>query len=508
MKPTVESISDSEEDSDNGSFANFSPIIPPSKDIDGAVHGGSQQTPIEIDDEQNGQPLATPRMTPSSNEGALAEAEDEAQDQLADSGDSELDSMLDDSEDDLASQPDEDGSESDEESISDSSLESDIGLSDAEDYSVTVHIPHIQESRKPPQAETTSGNKENVTAQSDGQEEHAPSNGAEKSGERLPAHPPIDHNVELPGIHGDVTNPNPQRLLEPQVVLPENTCKPIPAPWSSSKQLYANSRPPLQPYGKIFDHSLTGFHSNSFGREFDEWSSRGNFSSPCSQLRITDLPANGTYRLGSRYHDGPFAHQSMIPEATPDLGPRPGVDINLAPLDNLGNGGISDRSGSDAFNSQSRPDTRLRISDIVSLPQPPTQRAPRKRKVADMESSPPVFPHSVLHNTSDLDYYASNEDPSVGVELEEPCLPDAQPPLDASGIEDPYTQLTTMSGANEASALDELTHCEPQVERPSKRLKKSESKIGSHAATAVVSAVIGAVGTVALLASLPSDYFI
>ncbi|PLB53761.1 hypothetical protein P170DRAFT_469249 [Aspergillus steynii IBT 23096] len=508
---TVESSSDSEDDSEDGSVVEvLSPLTSSLKEIDGGVKGGSQQMPIEIDGEQNGQPLATPRMTPSSNEGALAEADGEARDQPDDSGDSELDSMLDYSEGDLASQSEDDESGSDEDSMSDSSFESDIELSDADGLSLTVPIPPFPENRKPAQADASSGDKENAGTHSNRQRFTVPGIGRDATAE-LPADHPVDDNIELPGIRGDAMNPNPQNLLEPEVMLAEPPGKPAPGVWSSSQQLYANAHLPLQPYGRIFDHSLTGFHSNSFGRAVEGWPSRGNPTSQYGQLRNEqigpELVLNDTLTPCPRYYDGPFAHSAPT---VPGRLPVPGISrTNTVIPAVFAKEDISNNSGSEGISTHSRPDTRLRIADIVSSPQPPTQKAPRKRKIADVENSPLDVPHLLLHNSSAFEYNASNENSLVGIEREETCLPDAQPQLDMNGTVDPCTQLTTMSQANEANSIEDLTHSEPQDERPSKRLKKSEaSNIGSHATTAVVGAMIGAVGTVALLASLPSDYFI
>ncbi|KAK1144491.1 hypothetical protein N8T08_005364 [Aspergillus melleus] len=513
---TVDSSSGSEEGTDDGSVVEISsPKTTPLKDIDGEVRGGSQQTPIEVDNEHNEQPLATPRMTPSSNEGAIADADRETRDQLGESSDSEPDSMLDYSEGDLASQSDDEESESDEESMSDSSFESDIELSDADGYSVTVQIPSFPESRKLSQADDPSGKTENAICHSNGQGEHAPGQKADGAGELLRNRPRGDGTVELPEIRGDAMSSNPQTVLEP-VLEPEVAPKPNPSAWSSSHQLYANTHLHLQPYGKIFDHSLTGFHSNSYGGGFPEWPSRGSlpvnyqYAQPRNELRLNDLPLKEIYRPDSYYRDGPFARQPNAPTvAAGELGPRPKLDTNAAATDTTGNGGISDYYGGER-NAHSRPDTRLRISDIVSLPQIPPQKPLRKRKVADMEENSPMdFPQPLLHDTPTFDYNASQENQHVGTEPEESSLPDAQPQLDPSGTEETYTQLTTIDATKSAPSIDDLISPEPQNERPSKRPKTSEaSMIRSHAATAVVSAMIGAVGTVALLASLPSDYFI
>ncbi|KAL4949612.1 hypothetical protein BDW69DRAFT_71527 [Aspergillus filifer] len=80
-------------------------------------------------------------------------------------------------------------------------------------------------------------------------------------------------------------------------------------------------------------------------------------------------------------------------------------------------------------------------------------------------------------------------------------LPDAQPQATAADFNGTASQLTTVSLSEPAK--------EPEVvERPSKQAKTTHrSSLRSHAATAIVGAVVGAVGTIAALASLPPDYF-
>ncbi|KAL4800231.1 hypothetical protein BDV19DRAFT_353704 [Aspergillus venezuelensis] len=80
-------------------------------------------------------------------------------------------------------------------------------------------------------------------------------------------------------------------------------------------------------------------------------------------------------------------------------------------------------------------------------------------------------------------------------------LPDAQPQATPADLNGSVSQLTTVSLSDPAK--------EPEVvERPSKQAKTTHrSSLRSHAATAIVGAVVGAVGTIAALASLPPDYF-
>ncbi|KAJ5735241.1 uncharacterized protein N7483_000366 [Penicillium malachiteum] len=85
-------------------------------------------------------------------------------------------------------------------------------------------------------------------------------------------------------------------------------------------------------------------------------------------------------------------------------------------------------------------------------------------------------------------------------------LQDAQ--IDDNAIlPSPEPSLQTL---DESQAIAAITSALSEVEVPNKRIKSSHSsssRVASYTATAVVSALLGGLGTIALLASLPAEYF-
>lgn len=69
--------------------------------------------------------------------------------------------------------------------------------------------------------------------------------------------------------------------------------------------------------------------------------------------------------------------------------------------------------------------------------------------------------------------------------------------------------LRSRSLAAEAisSALSEGSASPPPLKRAKAHHDSSSHHIGTYAATAVISAMLGGLGTIALLASLPAEYF-
>ncbi|KAJ5723221.1 hypothetical protein N7488_001256 [Penicillium malachiteum] len=78
---------------------------------------------------------------------------------------------------------------------------------------------------------------------------------------------------------------------------------------------------------------------------------------------------------------------------------------------------------------------------------------------------------------------------------------------DNSVLPSPEPSLQTLDESQAAAAI---TSALSEVETPNKRIKSSHSsssQVASYTATAVVSALLGGLGTIALLASLPAEYF-
>lgn len=167
------------------------------------------------------------------------------------------------------------------------------------------------------------------------------------------------------------------------------------------------------------------------------------------------------------------------------------------------------------------PNTRLCISDIVdsrSQEARPAQGPPPKRKADEMESvampQAPPYPDEYAGQSSVNAYASGANTVPLGtsehvVDINrENVSQDAQPRPSLHDL-DGSTQHTGHYSIPEDKP--EESRSVPQVERPNKRLKTSYEGRGhfvTHAATALAGAVIGGLGTIALLASLPPDYFV
>ncbi|GAB1213085.1 hypothetical protein ATERTT37_002234 [Aspergillus terreus] len=97
-------------------------------------------------------------------------------------------------------------------------------------------------------------------------------------------------------------------------------------------------------------------------------------------------------------------------------------------------------------------------------------------------------------------------------ETDAPAAP--QPPNEERSSKDPNDweadhDEESDDVSDDQSAKENEQPAEEMNERPAKRLKTSgPSTLRAHATGAVVGAVVGAMGTIALLASLPQDYFL
>lgn len=167
------------------------------------------------------------------------------------------------------------------------------------------------------------------------------------------------------------------------------------------------------------------------------------------------------------------------------------------------------------------PNTRLCISDIVdsrSQDARPAQGLPPKRKADEMESvampQAPPYPDEFAGHSSVNAYASGANTLPLGTSQrvddidKESFFHDAQPRPLLSDLDD-STQHTGLYPIPEDKL--EKPRSVPEVERPSKRLKTSDEGRGrfvTHAATALAGAVVGGLGTIALLASLPPDYFV
>ncbi|ODM16473.1 hypothetical protein SI65_07980 [Aspergillus cristatus] len=164
------------------------------------------------------------------------------------------------------------------------------------------------------------------------------------------------------------------------------------------------------------------------------------------------------------------------------------------------------------------PNTRLCISDIVdsrSQEARSAQGLPPKRKADEMESvaipHAPAYPYEFAGPSPANPYASGANTVPLGTSQcvdDESFSQDAQPRPSLPDLED-STQNTSIHSIPEDEP--EEPKSVPEVERPSKRIKTSDEGRGrfvTHAATALAGAVLGGLGTVALLASLPPDYFV
>lgn len=116
-------------------------------------------------------------------------------------------------------------------------------------------------------------------------------------------------------------------------------------------------------------------------------------------------------------------------------------------------------------------------------------------------------PYLVTSKTSNLKRTAtemqlSSLEPSLSQNAQRlPVEPASQPDVNSNTIPSEAKDAITSALAENANA---------ENERPAKRIKSNHStskSLASHATTAVVSALLGGLGTIAMLAALPNEYF-
>ncbi|KAL4991935.1 hypothetical protein BDW68DRAFT_173573 [Aspergillus falconensis] len=209
---------------------------------------------------------------------------------------------------------------------------------------------------------------------------------------------------------------------------------------------------------------------------------------PTVRYSFDAMQLQGSYPMNAPYNDGPFATSRPMASAA-------------APPANTSS-------------SSSKPDI-MPFMDSLAPMMPrtacnatydlTTSSSPKKRKAAEIESDAAEHDHQEPDISSALEtYQSSNKDN----DLPDVELPDAQPQSDAALINSKSyilngseSQLTTVSVSENSNEAKES-------EGPSKMIKTSHrGSIRSHAATAIFGVVVGAVGTITALASLPPDYF-
>ncbi|KOS41050.1 hypothetical protein ACN38_g8074 [Penicillium nordicum] len=123
-------------------------------------------------------------------------------------------------------------------------------------------------------------------------------------------------------------------------------------------------------------------------------------------------------------------------------------------------------------------------------------------------------PHLATSRTSNLkrtatEMQSSPPEPSLSQDAQRlPVEPASQPDLNPDTIPSEAKDAITSALAENVSAFAENGNAEN--ERPAKRVKSNHpasKSLASHATTAVVSALLGGLGTIAMLAALPNEYF-
>ncbi|KAL4817162.1 hypothetical protein BDW67DRAFT_37683 [Aspergillus spinulosporus] len=209
---------------------------------------------------------------------------------------------------------------------------------------------------------------------------------------------------------------------------------------------------------------------------------------PPVRYSIDAMSFHGPYLMSTPYNDGPFATSRPLASAA---GPQSNTSSNSSKPDTV--------SFLDPL-APMMPGTSFDATQDVA-----TNTSSKKRKAAEIDSDAAEHNHQETGISSRPETQLSlskNDDPP------DADLPDAQPQTvaalfnaDSNVLDDFDSQLTTVSVPKNSKEAKES-------ERPSKMIKTSHrGSIRSHAATAILGAVVGAVGTIAALASLPPDYF-
>ncbi|KAL4870308.1 hypothetical protein BDV12DRAFT_60010 [Aspergillus spectabilis] len=213
---------------------------------------------------------------------------------------------------------------------------------------------------------------------------------------------------------------------------------------------------------------------------------------------LDTVPFQNSYSSRASYNDGPFTTRQPMSTAGPSSVitasniSKPDYTPFMDPLSPL-----MPRTSCVA-NVKPSSTSMPTLHEWEALSADSNATSPKKRKATEMESESPensLFVSNLISATSPADAATStNEDADAD-------LPDAQPQSIAPILNTSDPQLTTVSVPQNSSEAK-------KDERPSKMVKTSHTgSIKSHAATAIIGAVVGAVGTIAALASLPADYF-
>ncbi|KAE8354809.1 hypothetical protein BDV28DRAFT_130180 [Aspergillus coremiiformis] len=498
--PAVETSSESAgSDSDDNSVMEVSsPVTSPPK---GGELVGSQQRPIDIDGEQAEQPLATPRMTPPLTIDVPEEASNKVHDSDSHSLHNAENGLVFTFEEHSVAEPSdwegedddqaasEDDSMSDSQSESESESESDGEESDSDRISVRLSpAPYLSGHQGlqviPTCSSYDASNRDSYLKGK--REEYTPD---------VIWHTTASSRVEMPLFNATAPSLDKSGTS-----------------WPVAAGNEADSSLPLQPTGKLFDHSLTGF-CNTCTQAIEDWQSHTTHSPA--------YPLAGHCSPRIPYKDGPFANT-----LSHFVDGNNGADTVVATTAATVNGDTEARhagvdcSQAEVGNAVDFGQAVLPPTSVLERPRgqecgnpdssseaTATQRQGLKRKATDDRIDSQVHDTVTIQDIYPCAEIGSSVDEKSAVEEDESYIPDAQPQITVPDLGCMPSQLTELCTAT-GSQIDNCTLPAPESGRPSKRLKTAETtSFKSHAATAVLGAMVGAVGTIAVLASLPADYF-
>lgn len=478
----------------------------------------SQQSPIDLEEENIDHPLVTPRMTPPSvedaYEGSYAGMADDMGDidyapdsEPAHTGYSRGASATGSS---LWEESDEQ-EDSDDDLVSHSSLgvDTDGFIRDAD--AVASNIP------------STSMVYESLVAV-------AVSKGVESQEENrwIPSQNDPSCSIEVTSNEQVGLQPDAPTLNSWKSTANEDSpvSTPLKFGWSPIPQPVGTSDPASRSSGRSLDHSLACFHHTTAPSGAEEcWPHVGYHPiDPPVMERESNDSAQDHRTSDAPYTDGPFvngqAHAGShefekenkihFTAATMDTD-QPSQEQRLNEVQSREDNSrvdpqtkphlISSMAGSGATRDSN---TRLSIADIVDTSAWAATcgaNPSRKRKASEMASDSEEldhdlarrFPHATSIDICDFDSFSQDAQPQV-------------PPVDLDASLSHLTGLHTV--AKTQNPNDAPKAAAPESERPSKKQRVSGAgSFGSHVASALLGAMVGGLGTVALLASLPTDYF-
>jgi hypothetical protein len=485
----------------------------PASDIQSHVTT-SQQSPIDLEEENIDHPLVTPRMTPpfvqEAYEGSYAGMADDVGG-IDYAPDAEPAHLIDYSREASATGSDL-WEESEEQEDSDDDLISHSSLGVDTDGFVR-------------EAEAMSSNDPSTSVVYESLVAVAVSKGAESQEESrwVPAQNDAPCSIAVTSNEQVSLQLDPQTLNSSKSTANEDSTEstPLKFGWSHIPQPVGTSDPASRSSGRSLDHSLACFHHTTSTSRMEDCWPKHPIDLPSTERESNDSVAP--------YSDGPFvnsearaafdefekgnkAHstvaamhtdqpsQQQLPHEVQSREESSRVDVQTKP--HL----ISSMASSGATRDSN---TRLSIADIVDTSAWAANPS-RKRKAADMASDSEElehdlarrFPHVTSISLSDLDNPETFLSPDSFSQ-------DAQPQVPPVDLDSSLSHLTELHNVAKTQNFNDAPKAAAhESERPSKRQRVSGAgRFGSHVASALLGAMVGGLGTVALLASLPTDYF-